>query len=125
MIKVKEVKLYGASQDQGALDVKGYLDLTKIYGNVYEGWSVVKDENTRVIYTWTPRDTKDRGNLKLTASQLDHTCTKIETDPNSYLCVIPQQRVRIMIMMENGMITHFICRLLILYSRELLNNRKR
>lgn len=92
VIKVKEVKLYGASQDQGALDVKGYLDLTKIYGNVYEGWSVVKDENTRVIYTWTPRDTKDRGNLKLTASQLDHTCTKIETDPNSYLCVIPQQK---------------------------------
>ena len=92
VIKVKEVKLYGASEDQGALDVKGYLDLTKFNDNVFVGWSVVKDENTRVIYTWTPRDTKDRGNLKLTASQLDHTCTKIETDTNSYLCVIPQQK---------------------------------
>ena len=92
VIKVKEVKLYGASEDQGALDVKGYLDLTKLNVSVFEGWSVVKDENTRVIYTWTPRDTEDRGDLKLTASQLDHTCTKIETDPNSYLCVIPQQK---------------------------------
>ena len=45
-----------------------------------------------MIYTWTPPDTEDRGDLKLTASQLDHTCTKIETDSNSYLCVIPQQK---------------------------------
>ena len=91
VIKVKEVKLYGASEDEGALDVNGYLDLTKLNVTVFEGWSVVKDKSTRVIYTWTPPDTED-GGLKLTASQLDHTCTKIESDPNSYLCVIPQQK---------------------------------
>ena len=92
VIKVKEVKLYGVSEDEGALDVKGYLDLTKLNVTMFEGWSVVKDKSTRVIYTWTPPDTEDGGDLKLTASQLDHTCTKIESDPNSYLCVIPQQK---------------------------------
>ena len=92
VIKVKEVKLYGASEDEGALDVKGYLNLADERDNVFWGWSVVKDESTRVIYTWTPPDTEDGGNLKLTASQLDHTRTKIETDPNSYLLVIPQQK---------------------------------
>lgn len=45
-----------------------------------------------MIYTWTPPDTEDGGNLKLTASQLDHTCAKIENDPNSYLYVIPQEK---------------------------------
>ena len=94
VIKVKEVKLYGVSEDEGAFDVKGYLDLTKIDVNVLEGWSVVKDKSTRVVYTWTPPDIEDGGDLKLTASQLDHTCTKIETDPNSYLCVIPQMKGR-------------------------------
>lgn len=92
VVKVKEVKLYGASEDEGALDVKGYLNLADERDNVFWGWSVVKDESTRVIYTWTPPDTEDGGNLKLTASQLDHTRTKIETDPNSYLLVIPQQK---------------------------------
>ena len=38
------------------------------------GWSVVKEKSKRVIYTWTPPDTEDGGDLKLTASQLDHTC---------------------------------------------------
>ena len=92
VIKVKEVKLYGASEDEGALDVKGYLNLADERDNVFCGWSVVKNESTRVIYTWTPPDTEDGGDLKLTASLLDHTCTKIESDPNSYLCVIPQQK---------------------------------
>ena len=45
-----------------------------------------------MIYTWTPPDTEDGGDLKLTASQLDHTCAKIENDPNSYLYVIPQEK---------------------------------
>ena len=80
--------------------------------NVFWGWSVVKEKSKRVIYTWTPPDTEDGGDLKLTASQLDHTCAKIENDPNSYLYVIPQKRKR-----------HFICRLLIRYSRELLRIR--
>lgn len=92
VIKVKEVKLYGASEDEGALDVKGYLNLADERDNVFWGWSVVKDESTRVIYTWTPPDTEDRGDLKLTASQLDHTCTKIENASNSYLYVIPQEK---------------------------------
>lgn len=92
VIKVKEVKLYGASEDEGALDVKGYLNLADERDNVFCGWSVVKDESTRVIYTWTPPDTEDGGNLKLTASQLDHTCAKIGNKPNSYLYVIPQKK---------------------------------
>ena len=92
VIKVKEVKLYGASEDEGALDVKGYLNLADERDNVFWGWSVVKEESTRVIYTWTPPDTEDRGDLKLTASQLDHTCTKIENASNSYLYVIPQEK---------------------------------
>lgn len=92
VIKVKEVKLYGASEDEGALDVKGYLNLADERDNVFCGWSVAKNESTRVIYTWTPPDTEDGGDLKLTASQLDHTCTKIETAPNSYLLVIPQKK---------------------------------
>ena len=92
VIKVKEVKLYGASEDEGALDVKGYLNLADERDNVFCGWSVVKEKSTRVIYTWTPPDTEDGGDLKLTASQLDHTCAKIENDPNSYLYVIPQKK---------------------------------
>ena len=92
VIKVKEVKLYGASEDEGALDVKGYLNLADERDNVFCGWSVVKEKSTRVIYTWTPPDTEDRGDLKLTASQLDHTCTKIENASNSYLYVIPQEK---------------------------------
>lgn len=92
VIKVKEVKLYGASEDEGALDVKGYLNLADERDNVFCGWSIVNDESTRVIYTWTPPDTEDGGNLKLTASQLDHTCAKIGNKPNSYLYVIPQKK---------------------------------
>ena len=92
VIKVKEVKLYGVSEDKGALDVKGYLDLADERDNVFWGWSIVNDESTRVIYTWTPPDTEDGGDLKLTASQLDHTCAKIENNPNSYLYVIPQKK---------------------------------
>lgn len=92
VIKVKEVKLYGASEDEGALDVKGYLNLADERDNVFCGWSVVKDESTRVIYTWTPPDTEDGGDLKLTDSQLDHTCAIIGNDPNSYLYVIPQKK---------------------------------
>ena len=54
--------------------------------------TLVKEKSKRVIYTWTPPDTEDGGVLKLTASQLDHTCAKIENDPNSYLYVIPQEK---------------------------------
>lgn len=92
VIKVEEVKLYGETDKEGALDVKGYLNLADERDNVFWGWSIVKNESTRAIYTWTSPDTEDGGDLKLTASQLDHTCAKIETDPNSYLLVIPQQK---------------------------------
>lgn len=54
--------------------------------------TLVKEKSKRVIYTWTPPETEDGGDLKLTASQLDHTCAKIENDPNSSLYVIPQEK---------------------------------
>ena len=87
VIEVEEVKLYGETEDKGAFDIKGYLKLED--GN----WSVGDpDISTRVVYTWTPPDAKDENNFKLSASQLDHTCKKIENAPNSYLCIIPQTK---------------------------------
>ena len=91
VIKVKEVKLYGDTENLGAFDIKGYLNLEN------GGWSRPK-ENTRVVYTWTPTGAEDGTNFKLRASQLDHpcqldhTCKKIENAPNSYLCIIPQEK---------------------------------
>ena len=91
VIKVEEVKLYGYSEDIGAFDIKGYLNLEN------GGWS--RDEkSTRAVYTWTPTGAEDGTNFKLRASQLDHPypcqldhiCKKIENAPNSYLCIIPQ-----------------------------------
>ena len=85
VIKVKEVNLYGYSEDNGAFDIKGYLNLEN------GGWSRPK-ENTRVVYTWTPTGLENGTSFKLSASQLDHTCKKIENAPNSYLCIIPQEK---------------------------------
>ena len=89
VIEVEEVKLYGETEDKGAFDIKGYL-------NLEDGtWSVDgPDISTRAVYTWTPPDAEDENNFKLSASQLDHTCPKIENAPNSYLCIIPQQKYR-------------------------------
>ena len=85
VIKVKEVKLYGYSEDNGAFDIKGYLNLEN------GGWS--RDEkSTRAVYTWTPTGLENGTSFKLSASQLDHTCKKIENAPNSYLCIIPQEK---------------------------------
>lgn len=84
VIKVEEVKLYGDTIVNGAFDIKGYLNLEN------GGWSRPK-ENTRVVYTWTPTGAED-GTFKLSASQLDHTCPIIENAPNSYLCIIPQEK---------------------------------
>lgn len=86
VIKVEEVKLYGYSEDIGAFDIKGYLNLEN------GGWFRSEDESTRAIYTWTPTGAEDGINYKLSASQLDHTCEKIENAPNSYLCIIPQEK---------------------------------
>ena len=85
VIKVKEVKLYGDTIVNGAFDIKGYLNLEN------GGWSVVTDYGTRAVYTWTP-GAEDGTNFKLSASQLDHTCKEIKNAPNSYLCIIPQQK---------------------------------
>lgn len=86
VINVKEVKLYGNSEDKGAFDINGYL-------NLEDGeWYRVEDESTRAVYTWTPTGAEDGTSFKLTASQLNHTCKKIENAPNSYLCIIPQQK---------------------------------
>ena len=85
VIQVEEVKLYGDTIVNGAFDIKGYLNLEN------GGWSRPK-ENTRVVYTWTPTGLEDGTNFKLSASQLDHTCSKIENAPNSYLCIIPQEK---------------------------------
>ena len=84
VIIVKKVKLYGETENNGAFDIKGYLNLEN------GGWSRHK-QNTRVVYTWTPTGAED-GTFKLSASQLDHTCKKIENAPNSYLCIIPQDK---------------------------------
>lgn len=84
VINVEEVKLYGYSDDKGAFDIRGYLNLEN------GEWFRSEDESTRTIYTWTPTGAEDGINYKLSASQLDHTCKKIENAPNSYLCIIPQ-----------------------------------
>lgn len=86
VIKVEEVKLYGNTENEGAFDIKGYLNLEN------GDWSVVPDLSKRAVYTWTPTGAEDGTNFKLTASQLDHTCKKIENAPNSYLCIIPQEK---------------------------------
>lgn len=91
VIKVEEVKLYGETENLGAFDIIGYLNLEN------GGWSRPK-ENTRVVYTWTPTGAEDGTSFKLIASQLnhpcqlDHTCKIIENAPNSYLCIIPQEK---------------------------------
>lgn len=84
VIIVKKVKLYGKTEDEGVFDIKGYLNLEN------GGWSVA-NPNTRLVYTWTP-GAEDGTSFRLSASQLDHKCTKIENAPNSYLCIIPQQK---------------------------------
>lgn len=85
IITVEEVKLYGDSIHKGAFDITGYLNLKT---GVWD--SVMVDVDTRAIYTWTPTGSEHGTSFKLSASQLDHTCEKIENARNSYLCIIPQ-----------------------------------
>ena len=89
VITVDSVKLYGDSihEDKGAFDITGYLNL-KI--GVWD--SIVGDVNSRAVYTWTPTGLENGTSFKLSASQLDHTCKKIENAPNPYLCIIPQTK---------------------------------
>ena len=86
VITVDSVKLYGDTIVNGAFDIKGYLNLED------STWSRSVDVGTRVVYTWTPPVAKDGTNFKLSASQLDHTCKEIKNAPNSYLCIIPQEK---------------------------------
>lgn len=88
VINVEEVKLYGNTENEGAFDIKGYLNLENENGT----WSVDHDVGTRAVYTWTPTGAEDGTNFKLSASQLKDTCKKIENAPNSYLCIIPQEK---------------------------------
>ena len=87
VITVDSVKLYGdlIDEDKGAFDITGYLNL-KI--GVWD--SIVGDVNSRAVYTWTPTGLENGTSFKLSASQLDHTCKKIENAPNSYIFIIPQ-----------------------------------
>ena len=88
VITVDSVKLYGDSidEDKGAFDITGYLNLKNEKGE----WHVDGDVNSRAVYTWTPTGLENGTSFKLSASQLDHTCKKIENARNSYLCIIPQ-----------------------------------
>ena len=92
VIKVKEVKLYGADEISGVFVMAGYL-------NLENGAWTLADNGIRWFYTWTP-DGKVDGNenvnekdgtvLKLSASQLDHEHDIITNDADSYIFIIPQ-----------------------------------
>lgn len=92
VIKVKEVKLYGADEISGVFVMAGYL-------NLENGAWTLADNGIRWFYTWTP-DGKVDGNenvnekdgtvLKLSASQLDHEHGIITNDADSYIFIIPQ-----------------------------------
>ena len=90
VIKVKEVRLYGASEISGIFIMAGYL-------NLEDGDWTPFNNGTSWFYTWTSDSKKDDKNdgtvLKLSApSQLDHTHKKITNDDNSYIFIIPQPK---------------------------------
>ena len=103
VITVEEVNLYGKDDYKGVFDMWGYLNLKK--GN----WHVLKNEDTRWYYAWTPTGTVDKdddkgdGNdgkydptkgtvLKLSASQLGYKTPPITNDKDSYIFIIPQTK---------------------------------
>lgn len=92
VIKVKEVKLYGADEISGVFVMAGYL-------NLENGAWTLADNGISWFYTWTPDgkvDGKENVNendgtvLKLSASQLDHTNGIITNADDSYIFIIPQ-----------------------------------
>ena len=93
VIKVKEVRLYGASETSGIFIMAGYL-------NLENGDWTPKGNGTSWFYTWTPEgqkddiqnDKKDSIVYKLSASQLDHTTPKIKNEDDSYIFIIPQPK---------------------------------
>lgn len=92
VIKVKEVKLYGADETSGIFLMAGYLNLKTGGWRPYNngpGW----------FYTWTPTGkvdgNKDKNSIiyKLSAPpQLDHEHDIITNDANSYIFIIPQKK---------------------------------
>lgn len=103
VIKVKEVKLYGADEISGIFIMAGYL-------NLENGDWAPYDNNISWFYTWTPTGKVDKGNgkvegkedgkedensiiYKLSAPpQLDHTNDKITNADDSYIFIIPQEK---------------------------------
>lgn len=98
VIKVKEVKLYGADETSGIFLMGGHLNLQT------GGWTPY-DNGTRWFYTWTP-DGKVEGSddtleeqqkkgpiYKLSAPpQLDHEHDKVTNHDDSYIFIIPQKK---------------------------------
>lgn len=106
VIKVKEVRLYGANETSGIFLMGGYLNLNSESGD----WVPYDNKGIRWFYTWTETGTKDGVNdsiqkkdgpvLKLSASKLDIKNTSITNDENSYIFIIPQdlpENINIMI----------------------------
>lgn len=103
VIKVKEVRLYGANETSGIFFMGGYLNLQT------GGWKPY-DNHTKWFYTWTPDGTvegdenvKENVNengeeykkiiYKLSAPpQLDHTNDEITNAADSYIYIIPQPK---------------------------------
>ena len=99
VIKVKEVRLYGANETSGIFYMGGYLNLQT------GGWRPY-DNHTKWFYTWTPDGTvegdenvKENGEeykkiiYKLSEHpQLDHTNDKITNAADSYIYIIPQPK---------------------------------
>lgn len=103
VIKVKEVRLYGANETSGIFFMGGYLNLQT------GGWRPY-DNHTKWFYTWTPDGTvegdenvkenvKENGEeykkiiYKLSEpSQLDHTNDRITNAADSYIYIIPQPK---------------------------------
>ena len=107
VIKVKEVKLYGADETSGIFLMGGHLNLKT------GGWRAY-DNNASWFYTWTPTGkvdgNKDKNSIiyKLSAPpQLDHEHDKVTNADDSYIFIIPQEKpanfnLKITYMVEQG-----------------------
>ena len=98
VIRVKEVKLYGAKETSGIFRMQGNLNLKT------GGWWPY-DNGTRWFYTWTPdgkvegrddtiEEQQKKGPIyKLSAPpQLDHEHDKVTNHDDSYIFIIPQKK---------------------------------
>jgi len=97
VIKVKEVRLYGASETSGIFIMAGYL-------NLENGAWTPKDNGTRWFYTWTKDGKVDGRNdsleeqqkkgpiYKLSAPQLDYNTPSVTNAEDSYIFIIPQKK---------------------------------